>query len=119
MNMLYSALYVYSPQGRISAIEDLKLHHVKDFEREGYAMSSRFKTNAAFGYQPVTTAKVSKMLLSFYVNTLRPEIVKKCEDDNDNYDPSLLNSDNSPLFLNFDRSNATRIGDKVYYYCYV
>lgn len=119
MNMLYSALYVYSPQGRISAIEDLKLHHVKDFESEGYAMSSRFKTNAAFGYQPVTTAKVSKMLLSFYINTLRPEIVKKCEDDNDHYDPSLLNSDNSPLFLNFDRSNATRIGDKVYYYCYV
>jgi hypothetical protein len=76
-------------------------------------MSTRFKTNASFGYQPVTTAKVSKMLLEFYINNLRPEIVRKREDDSDDYDPSLLNYDNSPLFLNFDRSKAIRIGEKV------
>jgi hypothetical protein len=113
MNMLYSALYVYSPQGRISAIEDLKLIQVNDLKTDGYAMSTRFKTNASFGYQPVTTAKVSKMLLEFYINNLRPEIVRKREDDSDDYDPSLLNYDNSPLFLNFDRSKAIRIGEKV------
>jgi hypothetical protein len=113
MSMLYSALYVYSPQGRISAIEDLKLNQVKDLEIEGYTMSTKFKTNASFGYQPVTTAEVSMMLLSFYINTLRPQIVKRREEDDEDYDPSLLHSSNSPLFLKFNRSKAIRIGDQV------
>ena len=106
MGMLYSSLYVYSPQGRISAIGDLKLMHADDLLTNGYVLSTRFKTNAEFGYQPVTIAEVSMNLLSFYIKSLRPQIAKNS---------LYLKSDNSPLFLNHNGTAAKRIGDKVQY----
>jgi hypothetical protein len=103
MKLLYSSLYAYSPQGRISGIEDVRFGQARELLQKGYVMSTKFKTNQAFGYQPVTTAEVSKTLLLFYIDTLRPLIAKT---NNESYDS---------LFLNYNGTPATKIGLKVRY----
>jgi hypothetical protein len=103
MKLLYSSLYAYSPQGRISGIEDVRFGQARELLQKGYVMSTKFKTNQAIGYQPVTTAEVSKTLLLFYIDTLRPLIAKT---NNESYDS---------LFLNYNGTPATKIGLKVRY----
>ncbi len=102
MQVLYSSLYAHSAQGRISAIADIKWGQVNNLIKNGYILSTRFKTNATFGYQPVTTSKVSLDLIKFYVSVLRPKIT------------STMNGSQDPLFLHYDGTPASRIGDKVF-----
>jgi hypothetical protein len=99
MQVLYASLYVYSPQGRISGIESMKLKQADEMLQTGCAFSTNFKTNSTFGYQPVTTSKLSRKLIHIYTTYLRPR--------------SRQISGEQPLFLNHDGSPATRIGDKV------
>ena len=101
MMLLYSSLYVHSAQGRISAIEDIKWGQVNDLIKNGAVFSNKFKTNSTFGYQPVTTSTVSLNLIKFYVTILRPKVT------------SSMNGPHDPLFLHYDGTPATRIGDKV------
>jgi hypothetical protein len=98
MQILYASLYVYSPQGRISGIESMKLRQVDEMLQNGCALSTKFKTNSTFGYQPVTTSKLSRKLLQIYITYLRPR--------------SKIRGD-EPLFLHYNGSPATRIGAKV------
>jgi hypothetical protein len=98
MQVLYAAMYVYSPQGRISGIESMKVKQGYEILQTGCAFSTNFKTNSTFGYQPVTSSKLSRKLLQIYIAYLRPRIRL---------------GGGQPLFLNHNGTPATRIGDKV------
>jgi hypothetical protein len=72
----------------VGGIEDLKFHQGKELLEEGVVLTSKFKTNAKFGYQPVTLPgdKVSTFLLHFYLTNVRPTSLQGRDD---------------PLFINF------------------
>lgn len=101
MQILYVSLYAHSPQGRVAGVQDIKWGQAKDLLTYGYTLSSKFKTSASFGYQPVTTSDISLNLIQLYITRLRPKIT------------STMNNWKDPLFLHYDGTPATRIGDKV------
>ncbi len=48
MSLLYSAMYVFVVQGRLSGLQSIKLSQLTQLFTKGYAMSSQFKTAAKF-----------------------------------------------------------------------
>lgn len=91
MQVLCSAAYCFSPQGRCGAYDDLKYGQRESLVDNGYVLSSKFKTRSKFGYQPITSNKVFEKLLKFYIERIRP---KRLQDDND------------PLFITFSGSGV-------------
>ena len=72
MGILLSSLYVFSPQGRCQGIEDLKLGQADDLIHNGFIQTTKFKTQARWGFQPVTLSEESKELMTIYLRTFRP-----------------------------------------------
>lgn len=72
MGILASSFYVFSPQGRCQGIEDLKFGQIDALLKDGYIQTTKFKTQAKWGYQPVTLAEESKELLEIYLRRYRP-----------------------------------------------
>ncbi len=72
VGLLGAALYCFSPQGRTSGIEDMKMSQLPALLVDGFAQSSVFKTNSKYGFQPVTMSTVSTELLQLYINSIRP-----------------------------------------------
>jgi hypothetical protein len=70
MELLVAAAYVCSIQGRVKALDDLK---VQDYDAlmKGHKMSNAFKTSATFGLQPVTTSDLFRQLLQIYMEKVR------------------------------------------------
>jgi hypothetical protein len=58
-------------------------------------MSSKFKTQSKFGFQPVTANSVSQDLIKIYVSDIRPQIVRIVEDNR-------IDKDDYALFVRFD-----------------
>ena len=96
MNLLSASIYCFSCQGRVGGIEDLKFYQGKELLEEGVVLTSKFKTNAKFGYQPVTLPgdKVSTFLLHFYLTNVRPMSLQGRDD---------------PLFINFNGTGKYNI----------
>ena len=96
MNLLSASIYCFSCQGRVGGIEDLKFFQGKELLEEGVVLTSKFKTNAKFGYQPVTLPgdKVSTFLLHFYLTNVRPMSLEGRDD---------------PLFINFNGTGKYNI----------
>ena len=72
IGLLGASLYTFSPQGRTSGIEDMKMSQVPALIQDGFAQSSVFKTNAKYGYQPVSLSLISMELLTLFVKEVRP-----------------------------------------------
>jgi hypothetical protein len=89
MNLLSASLYCFSCQGRVGAIEDLTLSQGEELLLEGVVLSTKFKTRAKFGYQPVTLPpdKTSTFLVTYYLQNVRPK---------------MLQGSNDPFFINFN-----------------
>ena len=125
MGLLYSSLYLFSPQGRISGIhlcllltcallvmwccccfcpgiDDLKLSSAQELIGQGHTMSTKFKTSSTFGFQPVTMSNISLELFHTYVDMLRPMVSQgRCNDPKHS------------LWLNWKGDKDTSIGRKV------
>lgn len=102
MMILYSSLYLFSPQGRISGILDMKLAQANELVHHGSAMSTKFKTSSSFGYQPVTVSSLSRQCLLWYLNNIRPKIKHHT-------------SSSEYLFLKYNGYREDRGGDYVIY----
>lgn len=102
MGLLYSALYVYSVQGRISGVMDLNYGQASELLTSGYCTTDHFKTRDRWGLQPVTLSAVTHKLLTQYMTQVRPTA---CES------ASPLQSD--PLWLRFDGSIDAHIGVRL------
>jgi len=101
MELLYAAMYVLSPQGRLSGILDMKKAQGDELLNAGYSTSAKFKTHAKYGLQPVTLGSVSKELLHMYLFELRPQV---CRADDG---PA------APLFLTYEGKPDRNLGRSV------
>lgn len=83
MQLLFSALYVFSPNGRQGGVMDMKFCQAEDLHIKNFATTTKFKTNCKYGFQPVTVDSASYELLMVYLNTLRPQASRLCHDGPD------------------------------------
>jgi hypothetical protein len=77
LGLLYSTLYVYSVQGRISGIMDLTFDQAQELLTSGYVTTDQFKTNDKWGLQPVTLSVRALQLLELYLHSLRPHAMER------------------------------------------
>jgi len=85
-----------------TGIDDLKLSSAQELIGQGHTMSSKFKTAATFGFQPVTMSNISLELFQTYVDMLRPMVSQgRCNDPK------------HALWLNWKGEKDTSIGRKV------
>lgn len=98
---LLVSMYVFSSQGRVSGIADMKYQQYFGLIEDGYAMSQSFKTSTTYGYQPVTLAEMSLFLLRLYWEQLRPCIANMVGED--------CISANTSLFLRYSGEPFTGI----------
>jgi hypothetical protein len=95
-SLMYAAFYAFNVQGRQSGIEDMRWKQRLELLDRGFAHSRKFKTNARWGFQPVSIDVVSKRLLQLYIDVFRPIAVS-------NYrGPVNLMDGDAPFFLNFN-----------------
>lgn len=72
IGLLISAMYVLAAQGRIAALAAMKLKDSTQLLRDGFVMSTVFKTASTFGLQPVMLPKEAASILTSYLSVLRP-----------------------------------------------
>ena len=65
IGILIASIYCFAPQGRISALESMQYKDVSQL-LSSYVMSTVFKTQSKYGYQPVYLPSVSKNILKVY-----------------------------------------------------
>ena len=53
-------------------VQDLKLRQADELISQGHSLTTKFKTAATYGYQPVTVSDVSLELLKVYLQFFRP-----------------------------------------------
>jgi len=66
LSILVSALYVFSPQGRVGGIQDIRISQYSALLHDGYTTSSNFKTVGKYLMQPITISAIVKKLLVSY-----------------------------------------------------
>jgi len=100
MEVIFVCIYCFSPQGRISGVADMKFSQAMELQQEGFALSSKFKTHATYGYQPVIIAASMQWMLELYLRA-RQAIVRRS-----------LSLDDA-LFLDWNGNAEIRIGRLV------
>ncbi len=105
VELVLAAIYVFSAQGRFSAVSMLKYSQALEMLECGQAMSTEFKTNKTYGYQPVTLHSFSKNLLTVYIEKVRPKVALTAPTS----DECLWLSHNGvPILANGVRHSVTR-----------
>ena len=102
VGIFLSSLYVFSPQGRCQGIEDLKFGQAQELLHDGYTQTTKFKTQARWGFQPVTLADESKELLTIYLEIFRPRVAE-----------SSTSQPHETLLLNFSGQPYIDIGKEL------
>ncbi|KAJ1394613.1 hypothetical protein B484DRAFT_439135 [Ochromonadaceae sp. CCMP2298] len=101
LGLMYSAIYCFSAQGRVSGIEAMTM---KDAESlmgpDGWSTSTKFKTRAVYQLQPVIMNSIARRLLELYLTLVRCRVTR--ENDMD-----------SILWRTFDGVPETRMGRLV------
>jgi hypothetical protein len=105
MRILYSSLYIFSPQGRIGGIESLLYKNGIQLLSDNYALTDKFKTQATFSKQPIILGETSKDLFSLYFNNLRPYVVSQ------NFIKD--NHSDAPMWLTFEGKQQLNIGQQM------
>jgi hypothetical protein len=90
MGILFAAMYVDSPQGRIGGIQHVGVDQFQKLMSENFATTTKFKTSGTFGLQAITCRAFSKKLLLIYWKKFRPVVSKDTSATEEN-----------KLFLNF------------------
>jgi hypothetical protein len=76
MSLLFAAMYVLSPQGRVGGIDTLRCRQADELLARGFVLSKVFKTQSTYGYQPVTLSKESAIIFKIYLDHVRPQVAK-------------------------------------------
>jgi hypothetical protein len=105
MRILYSSLYLFTAQGRIGGVESLLYKDGNQLLTDNYTLTSKFKTEATFGKQPILLGDVSKDLFSLYFNHLRPFIVQQSQIEE--------NWHEAPMWLTFNGLMQKNIGQQM------
>jgi hypothetical protein len=99
MEILYSALYVFSAQGRISGVMDMNYGQAENLLAEGFSTTNKFKTNTRWQLQPVTLSETTHPLVQHYLQHVRPRV---CKVD--------LPAQKDPLWLRFTGTPEEHVG---------
>lgn len=100
MEVLFSALYLFSPNGRPGGVQSLTLAQGNDLLEHAYTTTAEFKTRSTYGFQPVTIGEAAWELLQLYLEVLRPLVAQ-------------VTNNAAALWLRFDGSPDLAIGKKV------
>lgn len=79
VQLVVSAVYVFSANGRQSGVSDVRMGQVEGLLGDGFTTTTKFKTNSKFGYQPITLGVVAQELVYLYVQTVRPQVCRAAE----------------------------------------
>jgi hypothetical protein len=101
MELLYSSFYTTSVQGRPSAIQTLTFKAGVELLKNGVVLSSEFKTQQKYGYQPVIARNITAKLLKVYLKTVRPKIL------------GLNAVNHDKLWINFNGSPVSSLSHKI------
>lgn len=71
MRILYAAIYIFAPNGRVGGIESLKFKDVESLLHSS-ATTTDFKTRMSYGLQAVLLGRVAKYIFKVYVWIFRP-----------------------------------------------
>ena len=102
MGIMYSALYVFSAQGRISGVMDMSYGQARELLSMGFSTTDQFKTNHRWGLQPVTLSDTTGPLLEHYLTHVRPRV---CREDTP--------ADSESLWLRYCGRPEEHIGTSV------
>jgi hypothetical protein len=95
-------MYVFSAQGRVSAIQNLTYQDGETLYTKKEILTSKFKTSTKYGFQPIVLANVAIRLYDFYWLRLRP-VFSSVEQRNLK----------APLWLNYDATPCLGFGNRV------
>ena len=102
LRMLFASMYVFSAQGRVSAIQNLTYQDGETLYSKKEILTSKFKTSAKYGFQPIVLANVAIRLYDFYWLRLRPAF--------SSVEQRHLKA---PLWLNYDATPCLGFGNRV------
>ena len=105
MQIMISAVYVFSANGRQSGVADVRMRQVEELLEEGYTTTTKFKTNKKYGYQPITLGSVARELVQQYVSFIRPQVCRA----------QVVNADDH-LWLTYRGAFDTTIGKLVTFF---
>lgn len=101
LEVLVCGLYLYSAQGRVGGLMHLQVRQSDELLNRGYTLSSEFKTQAAFGYQPVILPDEIRSVFVLYL-LVRAKIVNR------------TGSTCLSLFLQYNGERIIRLGTVLY-----
>lgn len=74
IGLVVGAMYACAPQGRINGIITLRLGQALDIYTDGLTMTTEFKTQEYYGFQPVLFPPLVRQILAFYLDKSRPVV---------------------------------------------
>ena len=88
ISMLCASLYSFCVNGRVQALNDMRMKQLPEITRVGCVFSTLFKTRSRYGEQPVSfDSKTVQYLLKQYIRFFRPK--------------TLMRQPEDPLFITF------------------
>jgi hypothetical protein len=102
MRLLYAAMYVCAAQGRVAGVASLTLQQGRELLDKGHVFSTKFKTAAAWTYQPVMITDTTRDLLTIYLDHVRPQRSRLA-----------TSGPEAPLWLDFNGEADMKVGVKV------
>ena len=106
LEVIFAGFYMYAPQGRPLAIEQMELQSVGNLLAEHVALSPHLKTQSKYGYQPVILPVEIQPLVEFYLLRLRVAAAARSHLHN-----SMLPT--HPMWLYFDGKGPVNISSYV------
>ena len=105
LELLFAAMYVFSPQGRPQAISKLTCSQYNELINEDCTLSREFKTRASgLGYQPVLLSQEAKTIICVYAKHIRPILHRKGA-----MEGSVSTSGHRMFFLTFEGREGENI----------
>ena len=102
MDLLFSAMYVFSPQGRVGGITELTMENGVEMLKKGFTNSSIFKTSSKYKLQPVVLGtELNHRCFTIYFNHVRPSVRQE------------VDVEGSPLWLDYHGRRDKYIGRRV------
>ena len=99
--IMHTANYAFSPQGRISAFTEMKIKDLPNL-LDSFAITNKFKTSAKFGLQAVSLGDIPREILNIYKEFVRPVICAGQQE-----------SELSALFVRYDGEPDKDVGRHI------
>jgi hypothetical protein len=104
LGILLLSLYAFSPQGRACGLETLKASQITEILERGYTLSTDFKTQSYFHFQPVPIPPQCMELFKKYFYDIRGQALNR---------RSIGVSSQEFIFLSYEGKRYNSIGKEI------